>query len=139
MSKQKIYKNRHFIRNLSVSTFLYVLFALCDIFLTLNGMDGEIAMEGNPVMRRMMIRFGRINGLIIEKAIVFMVAFLLAVVTFKGIDKRSNWVYYLALTPITRRWIKRKRRYWVAFVPIYFVAAAQGLAALSWMYIFWVW
>jgi len=29
--------------------------------------------------------------------------------------------------------MKRQKRRWVAFIPIYFVAAAQGIAATSWL------
>jgi hypothetical protein len=121
--------------HLSISTFLYLLFASFDIYFTLNGIDGEIALEGNPVMRYMMISFGVVEGLIIEKIIVFSIALIIALFAFNGIEKRSNWVFYLALTSVTRRWMKRKKRYWVAFVPLYFVAISQGLAALSWVYI----
>jgi len=45
----------------------------------------------------------------------------------------AGWVYYLAFTQTTRNWMKRAKRRWIAFIPIYFVAAAQGLAAASWV------
>ena len=127
--------NRIFVRNLSISMFLYVLFASLDIGFTLNGIEGKIALEGNPVMRHMMVTFGIVGGLIIEKTLVLLIALILAVIAFRGIDTRADWVFYLTFTRATRRWMKRKKRYWVAFVPIYFVAVSQGLAVLSWIYI----
>ena len=59
----------------------------------------------------------------------------IAIVTFNGIEKKADWVYYLALTRITRNWMKRKKRYWVAFVPLYFVAISQGVAVAAWIYL----
>ena len=52
-----------------------------------------------------------------------------------GIEKEADRVYYLALTRLTRNWMKRKKRYWIAFVPIYFVAFAEGVAAASCVYL----
>ncbi len=83
----------------------------------------------------MILNFGLLGGLIVENALVFLITLILAIITYIGIDKKANWVYYLALTSLTRNWMKRKRRYWVAFVPLYFVALSQGLAASSWVYI----
>ena len=126
---------RNLILHLSISIFLYVLFASLDTYFTLGGINGNVSLEGNPVMRYMMVRFGLMTGLIIEKILVFLIALILAIVSFIGIDKKSDWVYYLALKQTTRNWMKRKKRYWMAFVPLYFVAISQGLAAMSWAYL----
>lgn len=121
--------------HLTVSIILYVLFASLDGYFTLKGMGGDVSLEGNPIMRYMMLHFGLQGGLVIEKCVIFLIALMLAIIAFIGIDKKADWVYYLALTPLTRNWMKQKRRCWVAFVPLYFVAIAQGLAAGSWIYL----
>lgn len=123
------------ILHLTISVSLYAIFASFDVYFTLKGISGDVSLEGNPIMRYMMLNFGLRGGLIVEKAFVFLISLILAIITFFGIDKKANWVYYLALTSLTRNWMKRKRRYWVAFVPLYFVALSQGLAASSWVYI----
>jgi len=86
-------------------------------------------------MRYMMLNFGLLGGLIVGKAFVFIIALILAIIAFIGIEKEADWVFYLALTRLTRNWMKRKKRYWVAFAPIYLVALSQGLAAASWVHL----
>ena len=54
---------RSFISHLIISISLYVFFALLDIFFTLKGVHGDIAIEGNPIMRYMMANFGVMGGL----------------------------------------------------------------------------
>jgi hypothetical protein len=124
---------RSLILHLSIGISLYLLFASFDVYFTLKGIKGDVSLEGNPMMRYMMVTFGLTGGLIIEKTLVFFAALMLALIAFRGIEKEAPWVYYLALTRLTRRWMKRKKRYWVAFLPIYLVALAQGSAASSWV------
>lgn len=121
--------------HLKLSISLYVIFASLDSYFTLKGVNGDMALEGNPIIRYMMQEFGMVGGLVIEKSFVLLLAIIVAVIAYKGIDRKANWVYYLALTKWTREWMKRKKRYWVAFIPVYFVALAQGLAAASWVYL----
>ena len=123
----------HLTLHLTVGVALYVLFAALDSYFTLGGIQGDITLEGNPVMQYMMTRFGPLGGLIIEKALVMVIALAVAIVAAIGIEKDAGWVYYLAFTQTTRNWMKRQKRRWVAFIPIYFVAAAQGVAAASWI------
>ncbi len=127
---------QNFILHLTIGLSLYLLSASMDTFFTLQGLDGDISMEGNPVIRYMMVVFGPAGGLVVEKTLVFIIALFLAVVTAIGIEKKAAWVYSLALTQWTRNWMKQKKRRWVAFIPIYFVAAAQALAAASWIILF---
>ena len=126
---------RSLISHLIISISLYVFFALLDIFFTLKGVHGDIAIEGNPIMRYMMANFGLMGGLVVEKSLVLLLATTVAIASVIGIEKEADWVYYLAFTRVTRNWMKRKKRYWVAFLPLYFVAFSQGLAAASWMYL----
>ena len=118
------FRKRNLILHLSIGIPLYVLLASLDVYFTLRGINGEIALEGNPVMRYMMAAFGPLGGLVIEKSLVFLISLILSIIAFIGIEKEADWVYYLALTRLTRNWMKRKKRYWVAFVPIYFVRIA---------------
>jgi len=123
------------ILHLNIGISLYVLFASLDVYFTLRGVGGDISIEGNPVMRYIMVSFGLMGGLIIEKSLVLLISLIVAIAAVTGIEREADWVYYLALTSVTRNWMKRKKRYWVAFVPIYFVAFAQGVAATSWIYL----
>jgi len=124
---------RNLILHLNIGILLYVLFASLDVYFTLKGVSGDINLEGNPVMRYMMHSFGLQGGLIVEKSLVLLISLIVSIVAFNGIEKEADWVYYLALTRVTRNWMKRTKRYWVAFVPIYFVALSQGIAAMSWI------
>lgn len=124
---------RHLTFHLTAGVALYLLFAALDGYFTLEGIQGDITLEGNPVMQFMMTRFGPLSGLIIEKVLVLVIALAVAIVAAIGIEKNAAWVYYLAFTQTTRNWMIRKKRPWVAFIPVYFVAAAQGVAAASWV------
>jgi len=85
---------RHLILHLSTGLTLYVLFAVLDVYFTLKGIQGDITLEGNPVMQYMMARFGPLGGLIIEKALVMGIALAVAFAAATGIEKDASWVYY---------------------------------------------
>lgn len=124
--KQKLFLN------LSTGISLYIVFASLDIYFTLKGIDGDISLEGNPAIRYMMSNFGILEGLLLEKTLVLLAASLIAVVCFRGIDQEADWVYYLAITRLAKNWLKRKKRHWIAFLPLYLTALSQGLAAAAW-------
>ena len=123
------------IRHVWLGLALYGVFATADTLLTLHGTQGDLALEGNPVMQFMMAIFGPVAGLVLEKLLVAIVATLLAFVVLRGIHAELPWVYRLALTPLSRRWMRHRRRYWIAHLPLYLAALAQGAAALSWAYL----
>lgn len=125
----------HLTRHLTIGVPLYLACAALDATLTIRGMGGDLAMEGSPVMRAMMVRFGITGGLIFEKGLVLLAALLVAVAAFRGIHREAVWVYRLALTPATRNWMRKQRRYGVAFLPLYLAAGAQGLAAAGWLWV----
>ena len=83
--------------HLTTGLTLYVLFAVLDAYFTLAGIQGDLALEGNPLIRYMMTRFGLLGGLIIEKTLVLVVALAVAIAAAIGIEKEANWVYYLCL------------------------------------------
>ena len=120
---------------MTISASAYVLCAGLDAYLTAMGLQGNIALEGNPIIKAMMAQFGIVAGMVLEKGIVLALAVAIAISAYRGIAKDADWVYVLALTRATKKWMQRKKRYWVAFVPLYLIALAQGLAALSWLYL----
>ena len=126
---------RSLILHLNVCILFYALSAVLDTWFTLNGIRGDISLEGNPLMRHMMVIFGQMGGLIIEKTLVLVIALIITIFTIIGIHRDSDWIYFLVLTRLVRQWMKRKKRYWLAFVPLYLVALAQGLATASWAYL----
>ena len=83
---------RSLISHLIISISLYVFFALLDIFFTLKGVHGDIAIEGNPIMRYMMANFGLMGGLIVEKSLVLLLATTVAIAAVIGIEKEVDWV-----------------------------------------------
>ena len=50
-------------------------------------------------------------AIIVVKAFVFLIALIIAIIAFNGIEKRSDRVYSLAFTRTTRSWMKRRKRY----------------------------
>ncbi len=100
--------------------------------MTLLGTAGDISQEGNPIMRAMMESFGPAEGLILEKAIVGVVCFLIARNLYPEIKRDAAWIYKVPSTPWARAWYKRGDRAWIAYVPLYGAALSQLLAALSW-------
>ena len=126
---------RSLILHMIIAISLYVLFASLDVNFTLMGIHGDISLEGNPIMRYMMAGFGLMGGLIVEKSLVLLAGMTVAIVAVIGIEKDADWVFYLAFTRVTRNWMKRKKRYWVAFLPLYFVAFSQGVAAAVWVHL----
>ncbi|UCG65644.1 MAG: hypothetical protein JSW12_00875 [Deltaproteobacteria bacterium] len=95
---------RNLILHLNTAISIYVLFALLDVYFTLRGVNGNITLEGNPVMRYMMVSFGLMGGLIVEKSLVLLVSLLVAIVAVIGIEKEADCFHektrsYHALEP----------------------------------------
>ena len=103
----------------------YVLAALADIHLTLAGMNGDLSLEGNAVMRALMERVGIAEGLWLGKAAVGLACCALAGVGEPDIRRGAAWIDKVPSTPWARAWI--------AYVPLYGTACFQLLAALSWL------
>jgi len=121
--------------NLGLGVPLYILFASMDAYFTLEGMGGDLTLEANPIIRTMMEHFGLVGGLFIEKALVFVIALLLAFIAARGIERESGWVYWFTLTPMTERWMRAGKRRFVAYLPLYLVTLAQAVAAFGWLYL----
>lgn len=118
---------------LTLGAVLYTLAALADIFWTLKGLDGNLALEGNPVMREMMARFGIVNGLWLEKAAVGLLCFAIAKYGEPEIRRGAPWIEKVPSTRWARAWMKSGDRAWIAYVPLYGAALFQLCAAVSWL------
>lgn len=122
-------------RALGLGAVLYVLSALADIHLTVAGMRGAADLEGNPVMRAMMARFGLEAGLWIEKTLVGIPCVLVAHYGVREMKRRAPWIDRIPSTKWAREWVKSGDRSWVAYAPLYGTALGQFLAALSWFWL----
>jgi hypothetical protein len=135
VEKKKVrqsFLSRH---KLAVGSVFYALAAVADIRMTLAGMGGELELEGNPVMRAVMTQFGLEAGLFLEKALVGVICFLIAKYGEREIKRGEGWIWKLPSTRWTRAWMRRGDRSWIAYTPLYIVAASQLLAAASWAFV----
>ncbi len=117
---------------LGIGIVLYSVAAATDMYMTLQGIGGDLAMEGNPIMRAMMRRLGPELGLLTEKVAVGCITGLIALRGERAIRDGAAWIRKVPSTRWARDWMQRKDRSWVAFIPLYTAAAGQGLATVSW-------
>ncbi len=111
---------------------LYAAAALADTWLTLEGIGGSLAMEGNPMMRAVMASLGPTTGLIAQKAAVGAAAIFIAAAGRPAIRNRSAWIDRVPSTRWARAWMRSGDRSWIALIPLYVATCGQVLAALSW-------
>lgn len=111
---------------------LYALAAFADARATFAGLGGSTSLEGSPVMRAMMERFGIGVGLLLEKAGVGLLAAALAWFLEGEMKRRAPWIDKVPSTRAAREWVRSGDRSWVAYAPLYGAALAQALAAASW-------
>jgi hypothetical protein len=129
---RKSFLSRH---KLAFGSAFYVLAAVADIRMTLAGIGGELGLEGNPVMRAVMAHFGLEAGLVLQKALVGAICFAIAKYGEREIKRRADWIWKIPSTKRTRAWMIRGDRSWIAYTPLYAVAASQLLAAASWAFV----
>ncbi len=113
----------------------FALTAVADIRMTLAGMGGVLALEGNPVMRAVMAHVGLEGGLWLGKALVGVVCFVIAQYGEREIKRGADWIWRVPSTKWARAWMKRGDRSWIAYIPLYGVAASQLVAAASWTFV----
>ena len=113
----------------------FALTAVADIRMTLAGMGGVLALEGNPVMRAVMAHLGLEAGLWLGKALVGVVCFVIAQYGEREIKRGADWIWRVPSTKWARAWMKGGDRSWIAYIPLYGVAASQLLAAASWTFV----
>ncbi len=128
----KSFLSRH---KLALGSALYVLAAAADIRMTLAGISGDLALEGNPVMRAAMALFGPEAGLILEKSLVGIICFVIAKYGEREIKRDADWIWKIPSTRWVRAWMRRGDRSWIAYAPLYAVAVSQFLAAASWVFV----
>ena len=129
---KKSFLRRH---KLAWGSVLYALAALIDTRMTLVGLDGDINLEGNPVMRAAMASFGLETGLFLEKALVGAMCFMIAKYGEHEIKRGAGWIWRLPSTKWTRAWMRRGDRSWIAYTPLYATAVSQLLAAAIWVFV----
>ena len=112
---------------------LYVAGAVADAYMTLTGTAGNLALEGNPIMRWVMQQLGPQTGLLAQKAAVGAIATVIAVYGEWAIKNRQKWIDKVPSTQWARDWMRKKDRSWIAYLPLYVVAVAQCFAAASWV------
>lgn len=122
-------------RKLAVGVAFYAAAAFADACLTLAGTHGVADLEGSPVMRAMMARFGPAGGLIIEKALVGALCSLIAKYGEREMKRRAPWIDRIPSTKWAREWVKSGDRSWTAYAPLYGAALFQLLAAASWLWL----
>lgn len=120
---------------LAIGVAVYVLGAVADIRMTVAGMGGELALEGNPVMRAAMAQFGIEQGLWLEKALVGAICFVIAKYGAREIKRGAPWIWKVPSTTWARAWMRRGDRSWIAYTPLYTAAVGQLVAAASWAYV----
>lgn len=118
---------------LAVGSAFYALAAVADIGMTLAGMGGKLELEGNPVMRAVMAHLGLEAGLVLEKTFVGAICFVIAKYGEREIKRGAGWIWKVPSTKWARAWMRRGDRSWIAYSPLYIVAASQLLAAASWV------
>ncbi|MFI5347843.1 MAG: hypothetical protein ACHQ51_15840 [Elusimicrobiota bacterium] len=124
-----------FLNKLSVGAAFYALAAFADLRLTVAGTGGAAALEGNPVMRSMMARFGPEAGLWIEKTLVGALCVLIAHYGEREMKRRAPWLDRIPSTKWARDWVKSGDRSWAAYGPLYGAALGQLAAAGSWVWL----
>ncbi|MHC4639735.1 MAG: hypothetical protein ACYTBV_19890 [Planctomycetota bacterium] len=131
--EEKTVRNSFFSRHkLAIGSAFYAVAAVADIGMTLTGMGGKLELEGNPLMRAVMAYFGLEAGLVLEKTLVGAICFVIAKYGEREIKREAAWIWKVPSTKWTRAWMRRGDRSWIAYTPLYIVAASQLLAAASW-------
>jgi hypothetical protein len=120
-------------RLLAAGALLYLAAALADAALTLAGLGGDLALEGNPVVRAAMAAFGPVSGLFIQKTATGLACLWLAWFLEPEIRRKAGWIDKVPATPWARAWYRRGDRWWLAFLPLYGTALSQIFAAASWL------
>ncbi len=129
MDHYQSFLSRH---KLAIGVGFFLLTAIADIRMTLAGLDGNLELEGNPVMRTIMALFGIEGGIWLEKALVGVICFLIAKYGEREIKRGASWIWKVPSTRWARAWMRREDRSWIAYIPLYGVALSQLVAAASW-------
>ncbi len=111
----------------------FIVTAAADTLLTLQGMNGDLQLEGNPIMQAAMEHLGIGLGLVTQKAAIGVCTLIIAVVGERAIRRDEPWIWKIPTTRWVRDWMRRKDRSWIAFIPLYAAATGQTFAAASWL------
>ena len=86
-------------------------------------------------MRALMESFGALSGLVIGKGAIATVAIAISVVWERGIREDRPWLQRIPASRWARRWMQKKDRSWIAFIPLYAAAIAQAFAVVGWVWL----
>ncbi len=117
---------------LVIGIIFYLASATADAWLTVIGMDGNLDLEANAILRYLMEHLGVGPALVMQKLAVGVVCVLIARYAKPAIKRKAKWIDYVPMLPRTRRWLASGDRSWIAYVPLYATALAWSLAAASW-------
>ena len=112
---------------------LYAAAASADAHLTLRGLGGDLALEGNPILRMAMAGIGTTPALVLHKLTTGAATAGLAHYGHRAIERKAPWIWRIPMTPWVRRWMQRGNRAWIAFIPICALIAAQLAAVACWL------
>lgn len=116
----------------------YAIAAIADAGLTLHGIDNDPTLEANLLLRSFMIKIGPLETLILFKSLVGITCILVAVYLKPEIKRHAEWIKYVPMLPVVRRWLDSGDRSWIAYIPLYATAVAWTLAAFSWSWLLYV-
>ncbi len=111
MSKSTFSRHR-----LPIGLGFFSLAAVADIRMTLEGIQGQLELEGNPVMHAFMTMVGPEAGLWIGKAMVGLLCFLVAKYGEREIRRGADWITKVPSTPSARAWMRRGDSSWIAYI-----------------------
>jgi hypothetical protein len=129
-------KNLHSTGLLIRGALLFIFAASADVVLTLIGTRGDLSLEGNPIIRFTMSYLGPAWGLIVQKFVIGGITIGIAYFGEPSIRRLDPWIWKVPATTWARNWLRKKDRFWIAFIPLYAAALAQALAAVSWVLLF---
>jgi hypothetical protein len=119
-------------RPLAAGAALYAFAAVADAVMTVRGLGGDLALEGNAGLRGLMERIGIVPALVVEKSVVALACLWIAWFVAPEIRRGASWIERVPSTPWARAWMRRGDRSWIAYIPLYGTALLQLFAALLW-------
>ena len=117
---------------LAIGISFYLVSATADAWLTVIGMDGNLDLEANAILRYLMERLGVEPALVLQKLAVGVICVIVARHGKPAIKRKAKWIDHIPMFPRTRRWLASGDRSWIAYIPLYATAVAWALAAAIW-------
>jgi len=110
---------------------IYLTAACVDTHMTLAGLGGNLAMEGNPLLRSTMAWLGPAAGLLAHKLAFGSMMLVIGLLGERALSGRRQTQRGVVRLPWLQAWPDDDCS-WAAYLPLYLCAAGQAVAALSW-------